>query len=282
MNARAIIIGAAVVFIIVASMSATTIAQEDDWTPPPPPALPSTGGSGGGGGGGGSGSYSPPVFDPYIANLSSSDNTGIGSIEVKGYSLATVQALKSLEMGNDTIDVGLNADIGYMPSSISLDILPISLLNVTIPLDLDLFAPLAAFNMTRYSSGGEWQMKDSTVHLTLRLPVSLIDSVDLSSKFYLVKDDGTSFILYSAVPTIDNGFALFDVPLDYESRSPSTSGIFTLAGTSAQAASGATVTPTSEPVDATPSPKAAGSNASVFLLAAALGIIAILIGRRKS
>ncbi len=73
-------------------------------------------------------------------------------------------------------------------------------------------------------------MKAGTVHMTLRLSLDALSGMDLNSTFYLLKNDGTRFIMYGVVPVIENGTALFDVPLYYEANSPSTSGTFTLAG----------------------------------------------------
>jgi|AGTN01.2.fsa_nt_gi hypothetical protein len=251
--------------------------------PLPPTSFDSGGGSGGGGGGGGSGggSNTPTVFEPYSIGINSSDNMTTGIINVKGYFLSTVMTNSSLRSGNDTWDVGFMADLSAVPSSAKMEVRSVSTGNLSLPIDTDLFSPILAFRLTRSSSGGEWQMKDGTVYLSLKISLDMLNGMDTESEFYLVKDDGTRFIVYRVMPVIQNSMALFNVPLWYESRSPAMSGIFTLAGTREQAASGTTVTPTPGPVDVTPSPKATGSNASVFLLAAALGITAIFIGSRK-
>ena len=231
-----------------------------------PPSIPSKP-TGGGGGGGGGGSYSPPEFKPYTVNLQTTDGGVNGVISVKSYSLASLLAEKKLSDSNDSVTVRLAMDLDSAPSSSRLDIRPLDVTGVTTPLDIDLFSSVLAFNLTRYSSGGEWPMKRGTVHMSLLVPLDLLNSTDINSSFYLVKDDGTSTILYDAVPVIDNGTARFDIPLWYEAGSPTTSGIYTLAGTRARAAS----TPTPTPVPATPTPKS-GNDASILLLIAALGI----------
>jgi hypothetical protein len=200
-------------------------------------------------------------------------------MDVKDYNLATVQAGRSVPVGSENASIGLKADLSSVPSTISLDIVPVNASTVDLPFDLGDLSSLLAFNMTRAASGGEWPMKAGTVHMTLRLPLDALNGMDLNSTFYLLKDDGTRFIMYGVVPTIENSMALFDVPLYYEANSPSTSGIFTLAGIKTQVALSQTPTPTPEP--ATPTPKAAGSNASVLIMAAALGIAAIFVTRSR-
>jgi hypothetical protein len=161
-----------------------------------------------------------------------------------------------------------------------MEILPVSTGNLSLPIDTGLFSPLAAFSLTRYSSGGEWPMKDGTVSLMLKMPLDLLNGMDLDKEFYLLKDDGTRFIIYRVMPIIKNGTAIFNVPLWYESQSPSTGGTFTLAGPISGASADSTPTPTPTPVPATPTPKS-GSNASVLLLAAALGIVALFVARGR-
>jgi hypothetical protein len=244
--------------------------------PTTPPTFNTGGGSGSGGGGGGS--YTPPAFKPYSINLTSSGSNATGSIDVKDYYLSTVTSNRTLGSGNDTWYVGFMADMGGVPASARMEILPVTTGNFSLPLDTGLFSPLASFNLTRYSSGGEWPMKDGTVSLMLKMPLDMLNGMDLSKEFYLLKDDGTRFIIYRVMPVIKNGTAIFNVPLWYESQSPSTSGIFTLAGPIAGASTASTPTPT--PVPATPTPKS-GSNASLLLLAAALGIAAIFVTRGR-
>jgi hypothetical protein len=169
-----------------------------------------------------------------------------------------------------------------VPSSAKIDILPVSTGNLSLPLDADLFSPLAAFSLTRSSSGGEWQMKDGTISLSLSMPVSLLSGVDLNKEFYLWKDDGTRFIVYRVTPLVQNGLATFNVPLWYESKSPSTGGTFMLAGPKAGASANATSTPApaTTPVPATPTPKS-GSGIVILSLIAALGIAAVFLGGNR-
>ncbi len=201
-------------------------------------------------------------------------------MDVKGYGQATVNAGGSVPVGDENASIKLMADLSYAPSTISLNIVPVNASSIDLPMDLDDFLSLLTFTMTRGSDNGEWQMRPGTIHMTLRLPLDTLSGMDLNSTFYLLKDDGTQFIMYEAVPEIENGLALFDVPLYYEANSPSATGTFTLAGAKMQTASGSTATPTPAPVTATPTPKS-GSNASVLLLIAALGIAAIFISRGR-
>jgi len=247
---------------------------------PMPPTSFDSGSSGGGGGGGGGGSYTPPAFKPYSINLTSSGSNTSGSIDVKDYYLSTVVSNRTLGSGNDTWDVGFVADMSGVPASARMEILPVSTGNLSLPIDTGLFSPLAAFSLTRYSSGGEWPMKDGTVSLMLKMPLDLLNGMDLDKEFYLLKDDGTRFIIYRVMPIIKNGTAIFNVPLWYESQSPSTGGTFTLAGPISGASAGSTPAPTPTPEPATSTPKS-GSNASVLLLAAALGIAALFVARGR-
>ena len=168
-----------------------------------------------------------------------------------------------------------------MPSTISLNIVPVNVSSIDLPFDLDDFSSLLAFSMTRAASGSEWPMKAGTVHMTLRLSLDALSGMDLNSTFYLLKDDGTQFIMYEAMPMIENGLALFDVPLYYEANSPSATGTFTLARRKdAGSCPVQRSRPRPPPVPATPTPKS-GSNASILLLIAALGIAAIFISRGR-
>jgi hypothetical protein len=223
------------------------------------------------------------VFKPYSINLSSPGSNTTGSIDVKDYYLSTAISNRTMGSGNDTWDVGFAADLSAVPTSARMEILPASTGNLSLPLDTGLFSPLAAFTMARYSSGGEWAMKAGTVMLTLKMPLDLLNGMDLNKEFYVVKDDGSRFIVYRVTPVIQNGTAFFSVPLLYESSSPSTSGTFTLAGPIAGLSAGSTPTPvpaTPTPVPATPTPKS-GSNAGVLLLVAALGVAVIFLSRGR-
>jgi hypothetical protein len=246
------------------------------------PPGPESGGSTGGGSSGG-GSYTPPSYQPFTNGLKSSDGSTIGNITGKSWNQVTFHAEKGLDYSNNTVVVGITGDMSSAPSSPKLDILPLDIANISMPLDARKYSSLLAFNLTRYCSGGDWPLQGSSVHLTLRVPVELLNRADLNRTFYLIKDDGKRIIMYEAVPAIADGIASFDIPLWYEANSPSSSGIFTLASTNAQAASNttATSTPTPAPAQATPTPKATGSNASVLLLVAALGITAIFISRGR-
>jgi hypothetical protein len=220
------------------------------------------------------------VFKPYSINLTSSGSNVTGSIDVKDYYLSTVMSNRTLGSGNDTWDVGFLADLGAVPTSAKMDILPVNTGNLSLPLDTGLFSQLAAFSLTRYSSGGEWSMKAGTVSLSLKMPLDLLNGIGLNKTFYLVKDDGTRFIIYGATPIIQNGLAIFNVPLFYEPGSPATGGTFTLVGPRAEATADSTPTPMPTAVPATPTPKS-GNNASVLLLVAALGIATIFISRGR-
>ncbi|HEY3274468.1 MAG TPA: hypothetical protein VGJ92_11925 [Methanocella sp.] len=265
-------------------MASALTSAEDDWNPPPPPAMDGGGSSGGsGGGGGGGGSYTPPAFNPYTLNVTSSNNSGFGSMDVKDYYTVSVRAGRDIPVGGNNTSIGLTADLSSAPSAISLDIVPLDVSTVDLPFDLGDFSSLLAFNMTRGASSGEWPMKAGTVHMTFKMPLDTLSGIDLNSTFYLMKNDGTSFIMYAVVPTIENGMALFDVPLSYEASSPSTSGTFMLTGPRTGTSAGSTATPvpaTPTPVPATPTPKS-GSNVGVLLLVAALGIAAIFISRSR-
>ncbi len=278
MRVRAILICTMLTLLAIASVSAAAIAQEDDFNPPMPPSLPSTGGSGGGGGSGGS--YTPEPFKEYTVNLTSSDGSPMGSVMVKGYSLASVIASVSLGNGNESVLVGLSADLSSVPSNIGLDIFRIDASGITLPLDADRFSSFLAFNLTRHA-GGEWPMISGTVRLTIRVPESALNGFDRGSKFYLVKDEGTRYVVYEAVPGIAGGMAEFDVPLLYEPGSPSATGIFTLAGTKIKVANASTTMVTPTPAPATSTPKSGDSFASLMGLMAALAVAAVLYSRGK-
>jgi hypothetical protein len=276
---KAVIVGiiSVLVLLVILSLSENTIADDGDAFPTPPPdPWASSGGSSSGSGS--SSTYTPPVFNPYTVNVTSTDNGDVGTMYVKDYSLATVQTSQVIPAGNGNASVGLTADLSFVPSAISLDITPVNAGAVDLPFDLGNFSSLLAFDMTRSTNnGGEWSMKAGTIHITFSLPLEILSGMDLNSTFYLLKDDGTRFIIYDVLPVIENGMVLFDVPLYYESSSPSNSGTFMLAGPKAVVST--TITPTPTPGPATPTPKATGSNASILMLVAALAIAAIFVGR---
>lgn len=109
----------------------------------------------------------------------------------------------------------------------------------------------------------------------------MLNGYDMNSAFYLIKDDSKRMILYTAAPVVNGGMASFDVPLWYESSSPSMTGIYTLAGTKLATAAITTSTPvpTSNPTE---TPKPSGSSmTSVITLISAVMLATVLYGRKK-
>jgi hypothetical protein len=244
--------------------------------PPLPPSLPPPSGGGGSSGGG----SSTPAFKAYTLDLNSSDGMTIGNITVKSHTLASARAEKSLGYPGGNVTVTFLADLDSMPSWLKLDITANNTSGISTPLD-GLYATVLALNLTRFSSGGDWPMKSGTVNLTLKVPVQMMGGTDLDGTFYLAKDDTKGYVLYNAVPAVENGVVSFDVPLRYEHSSPSPAGRFVLLGTPAAPVATATPAPTATAVP-TPTPQPTGSLAmSIVTLLSAVMLATILIGRKK-
>lgn len=276
----------ALTLVSVIVLALINISGMSNAAPPPAPMPPTSfdfaSGGGSGGGGGGGGGYSPPAFEPYTKELKSTDNTTIGNITGKSFTLAAVWAEKAFVIDNMTSTIRFTADMDSSPSQPKLDITPLSTGNISMPLDRDTFRPVLAFNLTRYSSGGDWPMKSGTVRLFLSVPLETLSGTDLNLTYYLVRSDGKGFILYEAVPAVSNGKAGFDVLLRYENNAPEKSGVFMLAGTRSQAPVEATITPTPTAVPtATPTPKSGNAFVGLIGLIAALSIAAVLYSRGK-
>jgi hypothetical protein len=161
-----------------------------------------------------------------------------------------------------------------------LDIELLDGVSTSLPLDSDGYQGIVSYNITRYSSGEDWQFTRDTVFLTVSVPVSMLGNNVNGTSFYLVKNTSKGAIVYSVVQTVRNGVATFDVPLYYETQSPSMSAVFTLAK---EAPVAMVVTPTPSPTPApmpTPTPvpaQSAGITGNLPILIAVI-VIALLVG----
>lgn len=210
-----VIVSIMLILVLIGIISEIAMATPPVFPTKTPP--PSSGGGGGGSSSGGSG----PTFTPFVAPLLSSDGSTVGSLTGKTAFSVDLQASNNTTIGGKNYTVAMVSEMTQRPTDDArLDISIESPDHSGLPKGMDDVDLLGMVNISKHASYG-WNVKSDTIKLTFNVPGT--PSVDPSATYYLVRYDGSSYIVQDAkLESSDSG------TMTFEASPSSDSGLFTV------------------------------------------------------
>jgi hypothetical protein len=260
------IIALLALLVLIASNPAFSAIQ-----PPGMPTLtPSINPGGGSGSSGGSSYvYTPPKFEAWSEPLLTSDGRVTGNLTGKSFTSVLLWARNNTTIDNRTITVTLEAELGQKPDTCWLDMIIEKPTFSGLPVGMCSTQPIAAINITRYCKYA-WDLKADSLKLNVEIDGQ--QAQDEGVYYYLVRFDGTNYILNPAKMTISGNDTAF------EAMPSSDNGYYTIVRSMAIKPTPTpvpTVMPTPAPMPCpTPVPDDMGRSVPIMVTLFAVGAVA--------